>query len=169
MKKCVSIPQHNEQRKTKSAYICCVHSHPYKLSTLKFLDTNERRRALVFERVTLYAICKGFRARQRGLFGPVMLLYMSLDALRSISSDNIVGSHNQNSAVWKKKWNLKLLKFFFAPVWVERWKRWQCILIVLHKSYGDIHTIRAWIMLSSTVNSKNIIQVWLFGIEFDTH
>lgn len=111
MKKCVSIPQHNEQRKTKSAYICCVHSHPYKLSTLKFLDTNERRRALVFERVTLYAICKGFRARQRGLFGPVMLLYMSLDALRSISSDNIVGSHNQKSAVWKK-WNLKLLKFF---------------------------------------------------------
>lgn len=107
MKKCVSIPQHNEQRKTKSAYICCVHSHPYKLSTLKFLDTNERRRALVFERVTLYAICKGFRARQRGLFGPVMLLYMSLDALRSISSDNIVGSHNQNSAVWKKNgiWN----------------------------------------------------------------
>lgn len=108
MKKCVSIPQHNEQRKTKSAYICCVHSHPYKLSTLKFLDTNERRRALVFERVTLYAICKGFRARQRGLFGPVMLLYMSLDALRSISSDNIVGSHNQNSAVWRKKngiWN----------------------------------------------------------------
>lgn len=107
MKKCVSIPQHNEQRKTKSAYICCVHSHPYKLSTLKFLDTNERRRALVFERVTLYAICKGFRARQRGLFGPVMLLYMSLDALRSISSDNIVGSHYQNSAVWKKNgiWN----------------------------------------------------------------
>lgn len=107
MKKCVSIPQHNEQRKTKSAYICCVHSHPYKLSTLKFLDTNERRRALVFERVTMYAICKGFRARQRGLFGPVMLLYMSLDALRSISSDNIVGSHNQNSAVWKKNgiWN----------------------------------------------------------------
>lgn len=99
-------------KKTKSAYICCVHSHPYKLSTLKFLDTNERRRALVFERVTLYAICKGFRARQRGLFGPVMLLYMSLDALRSISSDNIVGSHNQNSAVWKKKWNLKLLNFF---------------------------------------------------------
>lgn len=114
MKKCVSIPQHNEQRKTKSAYICCVHSHPYKLSTLKFLDTNERRRALVFERVTLYAICKGFRARQRGLFGPVMLLYMSLDALRSISSDNIVGSHNQNSAVWKKNgiWNFWI---FFLP------------------------------------------------------
>lgn len=115
MKKCVSIPQHNEQRKTKSAYICCVHSHPYKLSTLKFLDTNERRRALVFERVTLYAICKGFRARQRGLFGPVMLLYMSLDALRSISSDNIVGSHNQNSAVWKKKNGIWNFWNFFLP------------------------------------------------------
>lgn len=115
MKKCVSIPQHNEQRKTKSAYICCVHSHPYKLSTLKFLDTNERRRALVFERVTLYAICKGFRARQRGLFGPVMLLYMSLDALRSISSDNIVGSHNQNSAVWKKKMEFETSEIFFCP------------------------------------------------------
>lgn len=111
MKKCVSIPQHNEQRKTKSAYSCCVHSHPYKLSTLKFLDTNERRRALVFERVTLYAICKGFRARQRGLFGPVMLLYMSLDALRSISSDNIVGSHPLS----EKKMEFETSEIFVCP------------------------------------------------------
>lgn len=80
-------------------FIFAVYIHLLKLSTLKFLDTNERRQALVFERVTVYAICKGFRARQKGLFGPVMILYMSLDALRSIFSDNIVGNHNLNSIV----------------------------------------------------------------------
>lgn len=139
--------------------IFVVYIHILKLSTLKFLDTNDRRQTLVLERVNVYAICKGFRARLKGLFGPVMLLYMSLDALRSIWKDNIVGNHYLNSMVWKKKMEFETAEFFFAPVG-RMMKAMTASLIVLHKSYGVINTIRVWIMMPSIVNSKNIIQVW---------
>lgn len=138
--------------------IFVVYIHILKLSTLKFLDTNDRRQTLVLERVNMYAICKGFRARLKGLFGPVMLLYMSLDALRSIWKDSIVGNHYRNSMVWKKM-EFETAEFFFAPVG-RMMKAMTASLIVLHKSYGVINTIRVWIMMSSIVNSKNIIQVW---------
>lgn len=59
-------------------------------------------------------------------------------------------------------------EFFFAPVG-RMMKAMTASLIVLHKSYGVINTIRVWIMMSSIVNSKNIFQVWLFGFELDIH